>query len=1625
MVKILNILRGSGPGRVLALLVAATLSAEASAQSGETEYCYAGNCYDSLSQAEAAMDQANPLYAGLFALKSGSTGSSVVGLKPRYLTYGVSDQPASAFEPLAFNASNVPNPAPSMCSASSNARYPTMCQAESDLIQGLIASYQNAHGASSRVEHDIQGNFANPYFSSSGFGTPQQGQLPHGQLTHGLLNSYAPGRRLLNVRIFNANGVLTWAFTHEIFKISSYVCRSGFVGITGRHPAYADGTQTAVLSPPALCRATVNDQVITAKLRQTSCPVNANGNPALGKNPCYPATGDKARFETDFEFSGRPFTRSYHSLRQAGQIPELAPGWVHSYSDRVEGNPGYLSEPLIWTTDEGYVEIFKRVGSSNRFVSEGNAGNVLDVEPSNSLPHKFTITSGGMLVRRFDTRGRLLTVEDPESAWRISLTYQGERLIALTDQSGRQLLFDYQGMKLSTIHLPEGGAILYAYDAFGNIETVSYPDGTSKTYHYNEAGLSDAQDPHALTGITESGVRFSSYGYDAKGRVRLSQLHTATGPTERIQLAYSGDTQVTVTDQRGTISQYALSSGSGYRRVTGLTTPSGTTSQTYDGALVSEMRDAQQNVTRFEYAPDRSYVAVRYDAYGTDRERKTITTRDSSYRITAIEVQAKVGTAYVSKLKRSWTYNDRGQVLTATNTDPETNASRIQTKAYCEAADVAAGLCPIVGLIRSEDGPRTDVNDVTSFVYYQSDAPGCVPGVNPCTYRKGDLQAVTNALNQTIQILAYDDAGRPVQIIGIDGVVSEYEYDSRGRVKFRRRLGGNAQTQSDDQIWGFEYWPNGLLRKAVLPDGSFSIYDYDDAKRLIGISDNHGNQIAYELNGAGERTVERIKDPLGVLRRIQSRQFDSLGRVSGETDAYNRSTTVTFDANGNPDLTTDALGRVTDTDYDALNRMVRSLQDATGVQAEIKFSYDALDNLVQITDPKGLGTIYKHNAFAELVQVQSPDTGTTVFTYDAAGNRKSMKDARNKTTNYQYDALNRLTAITYPTAALNTTIAYDTAPTECAAGETFSMGRLSRMTDQSGSSSYCYDRFGNLVRRTQTINGKVFVLRYLYAVDGRLSKLIYPDGLEVDYSYDSTGRLSEVGVKTATGSRQVLLGNLSYYPFGPFAGWTYGNGARSRTMQRGVNLNYQPERILVPDGGLNLGFEFDEVGNLKRLKDANLSNPPSRVYNYDGLNRLIEARDGTSNALLHGYGYNSTGDRTSATVAGVATTYTYGTSNHRLASVGTSAARSYDANGNTTSIPGSVTKNFTFADHNRMSQYREGSTTKANYVYNGRGEQVRRYLGSSNTYSIYDDAGNWLGDYGNAGAGAPLQQAIWVDAMPVGVMVGAGASQKLYYVEPDALGSARVVVDPTRGTKGVVVWTWDLSGEPFGNQAPNQDPDGDGTSFVFNLRFPGQRFDSVSGLSYNMMRDYESATGRYVESDPIGLGGGINTYRYSEAAPLTHFDPMGLSSVSCQPMLSIPGGDEEVLRDRKLIHDTGWYLSSVRRNPIGPRTTPEGREAGANALGRYEMILGIERGVCWGKRVRTYQETYDVYDLTYLIEQCTEYDCATPRMFVRARTQRIKTGEYQKQNKDIEYKPSTQFGRILYFACLDWIKTLR
>jgi len=115
----------------------------------------------------------------------------------------------------------------------------------------------------------------------------------------------------------------------------------------------------------------------------------------------------------------------------------------------------------------------------------------------------------------------------------------------------------------------------------------------------------------------------------------------------------------------------------------------------------------------------------------------------------------------------------------------------------------------------------------------------------------------------------------------------------------------------------------------------------------------------------------------------------------------------------------------------------------------------------------------------------------------------------------------------------------------------------------------------------------------------------------------------------------------------------------------------------------------------------------------------------------------------------------------------------------------------------------------------------------------------------------------------------------VYWEHNDHLGTPQALTD----VNATVVWT--ASQTPFGIATVNEDPDGDGIKVRNNFRFPGQYYDAETGLNYNYQRTYDPAIGRYTQSDPIGLNGGMNPYGYVNGNPISNIDPNGLKKNTC------------------------------------------------------------------------------------------------------------------------------------------------
>jgi len=642
--------------------------------------------------------------------------------------------------------------------------------------------------------------------------------------------------------------------------------------------------------------------------------------------------------------------------------------------------------------------------------------------------------------------------------------------------------------------------------------------------------------------------------------------------------------------------------------------------------------------------------------------------------------------------------------------------ARTTTNTYYDAADFGGDTTdPRIGLLKSLDGPRTDVSDVTTFDYDTA----------------GNLIQTTNALGQVTQITAHNAHGQPLTVVDPNATTTTLTYDARRRLT-SRTVGGQTTTFAYDYV--------GNLITTTLPNGTTLTHTYDAAYRLTAVEDNLGNRIEDTLDDLGNRVQEDVKDPQGTLTRTMSRTYSTLNRLVETLGGAGQSVTYGYDDNGNRTAMTvdpSGLNQQTLQAFDALNRLSSTTDAVNGLTT---YTYDARDNLTSVTDPEGLTTTYTYDALDDLIQQQSPDTGTTTYTYDAAGNRLTQTDARGVTVTYSYDALNRLVTQTYPDVngqpnPENVTYTYDT----CTNG----VGRLCRMSDESGTTDYAYDARGNRASQTTTRDGLVHTTGYAYNGADQLTQITYPSGRTVDYTRNALGQIDAVSTTFGTGT-DVLMSAAGYRPFGPMDALTYGNGlAHSRSYDTDYRLTQ-----LSTGAVLDLGYHYDAANNITAWLN-NLDTSRDQTFSYDTLNRLTDA------AGVYGtrsYSYDGVGNRLTRTEDSTLETYTYDTASHHLLETANGALTTYtyDAAGNTVN---NTDHDFVYGANNRLKEAQILGAPLATHTYNARGERVEK-VAAETTHYYYDQNGLLMAEHD--GSGEAIREYVYVDGQPL-TLIAAGS----------------------------------------------------------------------------------------------------------------------------------------------------------------------------------------------------------------------------------------------------------------------------
>ena len=717
---------------------------------------------------------------------------------------------------------------------------------------------------------------------------------------------------------------------------------------------------------------------------KTNGPVQDCGAPkACSEYPINLTTGNKFKVVTDYRSPlgfGLGFVRTYNSLSATDDQSPMGSHWHHNHDQslKITGNT-----------------ITAIRGNSKHYVFTRNATG--QYAPDADVKLALSLRSEGGYVLRdakdnqehYNRTSQLLKItnrigQSHTYTYDLASDAGGDgnlkTLDRITDHFGRtlQLIYNDQG-RIAQVKDPGNGQFNYTYDQRGNLIKVSYPDDNqidddnpSMSYHYE-----NDQHPYALTGVSnELEQRIETYTYDRNGKATGSTISGGV----KIRLSYQEDGSLNLTRNEAPPQTYQFETILHIGRTRSISgTPCARCRKIakarYDErGNVIERSDFNNNRTTLSYNA-RNLELSRTEAVGTDQAR-TITTQ--WHRNFNLPTRIKETGRQVR-----FNYNRKGQLFSRTIKGVNT-VQHITTYHYYQASDFADNHNdPRIGLLKSIDGPRTDLNDSLSYTYDI----------------KGNLTTITNALGHQTQLSNYDAHGRRGKITDANGMITTYQYDARGRLL--------TQTVNG-QLTRYRYNKRGDRTRIQLPTGGYIDYRYDPIGRLIGIQDSQANRIAYQLDANGNRIKEQFYDPQNNLKRTINRRYDNAGRLISETGGVRQLTTYSYDTQGN--LThirqdPNGLNRTVHYRYDALNRLIST----TRANATIGYQYDQRDNLLRVTDPKGLITRYTYNGLNNRLSQDSPDTGMTAYQYDSSGNLISQANALNITTRTTYDALNRPT----------------------------------------------------------------------------------------------------------------------------------------------------------------------------------------------------------------------------------------------------------------------------------------------------------------------------------------------------------------------------------------------------------------------------------------------------------------------------------------------------------------------------------------------------------------------------------------------------------------------------------------
>lgn len=604
--------------------------------------------------------------------------------------------------------------------------------------------------------------------------------------------------------------------------------------------------------------------------------IKAEGTKSVG-NPINVGTGNKYQVEVDFTTEGSPllsFVRYYNSQHRIAPEVSLGKKWRHSFEYLLTKSPagGFaLHRP------DGSITTYGRAGGD----AKTSIGSVDFVTNTSSDVTGYVFDNLNGRRESYGLDGKINQISFLSGEF-LNFSYDGNELLkSVTDQFSRKIDFAYNSSNLlTTVTAPDGRQYGYSYnvlngDKYPLLEKRIAPGSMTKTYVYDgEASASASSGQMGLLTEThdERGVKTGQYWYNPRGQAATTAGASVDSQDTNKYVVSYGATSTIITHPMGAKEEFIFEVVDGTPRIaSSKISKSGMPIQTAKNTY-----DSRGNITStLNY--DGALKCMKYDSSGRGLLVRTVEgLAPEALCENALSDQGLPAPAKVTTLE--WHGSYRIPVRVFSPGVVEIFSYDVKGRLISRTINATSDKTGVQGLNATLVGP----SKTTSYSYndFGQITSVTLPGNRVSGYAydiAGNLVSMTNSLGQVTTYSGYDAAGRVGQIVAPSGLRVNLTYDASGRLSTLNK-GGLITTYS--------YTPNGKVFTVSSPDGEVLTYGYDNAARLVSITDQRGNKKELGLDLAGNELKRRNATLQGVVTLETIRSFDAYNRLSSISGAH-------------------------------------------------------------------------------------------------------------------------------------------------------------------------------------------------------------------------------------------------------------------------------------------------------------------------------------------------------------------------------------------------------------------------------------------------------------------------------------------------------------------------------------------------------------------------------------------------------------------------------------------------------------------------------------------------------------------------------------------------------------------